>query len=155
YLMDEVIAPAITLKVIGRQWYWSYEYSDYINENSEGISFDSYMIPTNELETGQLKLLEVDNRVVVPIDTHIRIIGTASDVIQSFAVPSLRLKMDFIPGRLNQSSMLIQREGVYYGQCSELCGVWHGFMPIVVEAVSLEKYLSWLNEQLDNSPLNF
>jgi cytochrome c oxidase subunit 2 len=152
YLMDEVIAPAMTLKVIGRQWYWSYEYSDYINENSEGISFDSYMIPTSELEPGQLRLLEVDNRVVVPIDTHIRIIGTASDVIHSFAVPSLGLKMDCIPGRLNQSSMLIQREGVYYGQCSELCGVWHGFMPIAIEAVSLEKYLTWLNEQLDNSP---
>jgi cytochrome c oxidase subunit 2 len=151
YLMDEVIAPAITLKVIGRQWYWSYEYSDYINENSESISFDSYMVPTNELEPGQLRLLEVDNRIIVPVDTHIRIIGTASDVIHSFAVPSLALKMDCIPGRLNQSSMLIQREGVYYGQCSELCGVWHGFMPIVVEAVSLEKYLSWLNEQLNNS----
>jgi len=151
YLMDEVIAPAMTLKTIGRQWYWSYEYSDYVNDNSEGISFDSYMIPTNDLEPGQLRLLEVDNRIVVPIDTHIRIITTAGDVIHSFGVPSLGLKIDAIPGRLNQTSMLIQREGVYYGQCSELCGVWHGFMPIVVECVSLEKYLSWLNEQLNNS----
>lgn len=151
YLMDEVIAPAMTLKAIGRQWYWSYEYSDYVNENNEGLSFDSYMIPTNDLEPGQLRLLEVDNRVVVPIDTHIRIISTASDVIHSFAVPSLGIKIDAIPGRLNQTSMLLQREGVFYGQCSELCGVWHGFMPIVIEAVSLEKYLTWLNEQLNNS----
>lgn len=152
YLMDEVIAPAITLKAIGRQWYWNYEYSDYSNDNNEGISFDSYMIKTEDLEPGQLRLLEVDQRVIVPINTHIRIIATAGDVIHSWAVPSLGIKMDCIPGRLNQTSMLIQREGVYYGQCSELCGIWHGFMPIVVEAVSLEKYLSWLNEQLENSP---
>lgn len=143
----------MTLKTIGRQWYWSYEYSDYLTDkNSEGIAFDSYMIPTSDLEPGQLRLLEVDNRIIVPVDTHIRIISTAGDVIHSFAVPSLGLKMDCIPGRLNQTSMLIQREGVYYGQCSELCGVHHGFMPIVVEAVSLEKYLAWLSEQLDNSP---
>lgn len=151
--MDEVIAPAMTLKTIGRQWYWSYEYSDYVtDENTESVSFDSYMIPTSDLEPGQLRLLEVDNRVVVPVDTHIRIIGTAGDVIHSFAVPSLGIKMDCIPGRLNQTSMLILREGVYYGQCSELCGVHHGFMPIVVEAVSLDKYLTWLSEQLNNSP---
>jgi len=149
YLMDEVIAPAMTLKTIGRQWYWSYEYSDYLTDkDSEGIAFDSYMIPTSDLEPGQLRLLEVDNRIVVPVDTHIRIISTAGDVIHAFAVPSLGLKMDCIPGRLNQTSMLIQREGVYYGQCSELCGVHHGFMPIVVEAVSLEKYLAWLSEQI-------
>ena len=144
----EVIAPAMTLKAIGRQWYWSYEYSDYINDNNEGVSFDSYMIPTDDLEAGQLRLLEVDNRVVVPIDTHIRVMCTASDVIHSFAVPSLGIKIDAIPGRLNQTSLLVQREGVYYGQCSELCGVWHGFMPIVIEAVSLENYLSWLKSQL-------
>lgn len=126
----EVIAPAMTLKAIGRQWYWSYEYPDHLSGEApserNGISFDSYMIPTSDLEPGQLRLLEVDNRIVVPIDTHIRIIGTAGDVIHSFAVPSLGLKMDCIPGRLNQTSMLIQREGVYYGQCSELCGVHHG-----------------------------
>lgn len=110
------------------------------------------MVPTTDLEPGQLRLLEVDNRVIVPVDTHIRVITTGGDVIHSWAVPSLGVKMDSIPGRLNQTSMLIQREGVYYGQCSELCGIWHGFMPIVVECVSLEKYLAWITEQLNNSP---
>lgn len=147
YLMDEVIDPAMTIKALGHQWYWSYEYSDFVNENGESIEFDSYMVPEAELESGQLRLLEVDNRVVVPVGTHIRFIVTGADVIHSFAVPSLGLKIDSIPGRLNQTSTLIEREGVYYGQCSELCGVWHGFMPIVIEAVSLEKYLAWLNEQ--------
>ena len=147
YLMDEVIDPAMTIKALGHQWYWSYEYSDFVNENGESIEFDSYMVPEADLEPGQLRLLEVDNRVVVPIGTHIRFIVTGADVIHSFAVPSLGLKIDSIPGRLNQTSTLIEREGVYYGQCSEICGVWHGFMPIVIEAVSLEKYLAWLNEQ--------
>jgi cytochrome c oxidase subunit 2 len=105
------------------------------------------MIPDSDLEDGQLRLLDVDNRVVVPVDTHIRFVGTGADVIHAFAVPSLGLKIDVVPGRLNQTSVLIQREGVFYGQCSELCGVYHGFMPIAIEAVSLEKYLSWLDSQ--------
>jgi cytochrome c oxidase subunit 2 len=100
------------------------------------------MVPESDLELGQLRLLDVDNRVVVPVDTHIRFIVTGQDVIHDFAVPSLGVKIDAIPGRLNQTSVIVQREGVYYGQCSEICGVYHGFMPIVVEAVSLEKYLS-------------
>jgi len=148
YLMDEVIDPAMTIKVVGHQWYWSYEYSDYITENLDSIEFDSYLVPTDELEEGQLRLLEVDNRMVVPVDTHIRFILTGADVIHSFGMPALGLKMDAIPGRLNQTSVLIEREGVYYGQCSEICGVGHGFMPIVIEAVPLEKYLGWLNEQV-------
>jgi cytochrome c oxidase subunit 2 len=100
------------------------------------------MVPESDLELGQLRLLDVDNRVVVPVDTHIRFIVTGQDVIHDFAVPSLGVKIDAVPGRLNQTSVIVQREGVYYGQCSEICGVYHGFMPIVVEAVSLEKYLS-------------
>jgi len=100
------------------------------------------MVPESDLELGQLRILDVDNRVIVPVDTHVRFIVTGQDVIHDFAVPSLGLKIDAVPGRLNQTSLLIQREGVYYGQCSELCGVYHGFMPIAVEAVSLEKYLS-------------
>ena len=148
YLMDEVISPTMTLKVAGHQWYWSYEYSDFINEEGESIEFDSYMVPESDLELGQFRLLDVDNRVVVPVDTHIRFIVTGQDVIHDFGVPSLGLKIDAVPGRLNQTSVLIQREGVYYGQCSEICGVYHGFMPIVVEAVSLEKYLSWLDSQV-------
>jgi cytochrome c oxidase subunit 2 len=106
------------------------------------------MVPESDLELGQLRLLDVDNRVVVPVDTHIRFIVTGQDVIHDFAVPSLGVKIDAVPGRLNQVSVIIQREGVYYGQCSEICGVYHGFMPIVVEAVSLEKYLSWLDSQV-------
>jgi cytochrome c oxidase subunit 2 len=148
YLMDEVISPTMTIKVAGNQWYWSYEYSDYINEDGESVEFDSYMIPESDLELGQLRLLDVDNRVVVPVDTQIRFIVTGQDVIHDFAVPALGIKMDGIPGRLNQTSVNILREGVYYGQCSEICGVYHGFMPIVVEAVSLEKYLSWLDSQV-------
>ncbi|KAL0902978.1 hypothetical protein M5K25_028319 [Dendrobium thyrsiflorum] len=132
YLMDEVLSPSMTVKVAGHQWYWSYEDSDFLNES---IEFDSYMVPETDLEDGQLRLLDVDNRVVVPIDTHIRFLFTGADVIHDFAVPSLGLKIDAVPGRLNQTSVLIEREGVFYGQCSEICGVYHGFMPIAVEAI--------------------
>ena len=149
YLMDEVIDPAITIKAIGHQWYWSYEYSDYVNENGEFLGFDSYMVPTDELKKGDLRLLEVDNKVVVPVNTHIRVVVTGADVLHSWGVPSLGVKIDCVPGRLNQTSMLIKREGIYYGQCSEICGVQHGFMPIVIEAVSLDKYVPWISSQLE------
>lgn len=147
YLMDEVIDPALTIKAVGHQWYWSYEYSDFADEEGQSIEFDSYMIPVEDLEAGQLRQLEVDSRVVVPVNTHVRFIITATDVLHDFAVPSLGLKVDASPGRLNQTSTYIQREGVYYGQCSELCGVLHSSMPIVIEAVSLENFLSWLDSQ--------
>jgi cytochrome c oxidase subunit 2 len=153
YLLDEVIDPVITVKAIGNQWFWTYEYSDSVNDSGDTIEFDSYMIPDTDLQPGQLRLLEVDNRVILPVDTHIRFIITARDVIHSFAVPSLGLKLDALPGRLNQTSVIINREGVYYGQCSELCGILHGFMPIVIESVSLESYLLWLSSQ--NSPPHF
>jgi len=146
YLMDEVLSPTLTIKVSGSQWFWSYEYSDFINAEGESVEFDSYMVPEPEL--GQLRLLDVDNRVVIPADTHVRFIVTAKDVIHDWAVPSLGVKIDAVPGRLNQVSVLAQREGVFYGQCSELCGVYHGFMPIAVEAVGLDRYVSWLEEQL-------
>ena len=145
YLLDEVISPTITIKVVGHQWYWSYEYSDYINESGESIEFDSYMLPESDLELGQFRLLDVDNRVVIPTDTHIRLIVTGADVIHSFAVPSLGVKIDAVPGRLNQTSILAERTGTFYGQCSEICGVWHGFMPIAIEAVSVQDYLSWVD----------
>lgn len=145
YLLDEVISPTITIKVIGHQWYWSYEYSDYLNESGESIEFDSYMIPESDLELGQFRLLDVDNRVIVPVDTHIRLIITGADVIHSWAVPSLGVKIDAVPGRLNQTSFLAERTGVFYGQCSEICGVWHGFMPIAVESVSVQEYLAWID----------
>nr|AYR06674.1 cytochrome c oxidase subunit II [Rhodogorgon sp.] len=150
YAMDEVISPAITIKTLGHQWYWSYEYSDYINEEGDSIEFDSYMMPEEDLELGQLRLLEVDNRMVIPINTHIRIIVSATDVLHSWAIPSLGVKCDAIPGRLNQTSLFIKREGVYYGQCSEICGINHGFMPIVIEAVPLQNYVTWISNKLSS-----
>ena len=103
------------------------------------------MIPESDLELGQFRLLDVDNRVIVPVDTHIRVIVTGADVIHSWAVPSLGVKIDAVPGRLNQTSFLAERTGAFYGQCSEICGVWHGFMPIAVEAVSVQDYLAWID----------
>ncbi len=151
YLMDEVVDPAITLKVIGHQWYWSYEYSDYADQDGTTINFDSYMIPTADLEVGQFRLLEVDEKVVVPANTHVRVIITSADVIHSWAVPSLGVKLDAVPGRLNQTGFLANRSGIFYGQCSEICGANHAFMPIVVEAVSLDEYCLYINERLASS----
>lgn len=147
YSMDEVIDPSLTIKAIGHQWYWSYEYSD-LDDGS--IEFDSYMIPTSDLEVGDLRLLEVDNRIIVPVNTQVRVVITGADVIHCFAVPSLGVKADAIPGRLNQVNFLAKRPGVYYGQCSEICGSEHSFMPIVVEAVSQEKFINWINSQKED-----
>lgn len=142
YMMDEVLSPSMTIKAVGHQWYWSYEYSDFITDDGESIEFDSYMVPESDLEQGQLRLLEVDSPVVVPVDTHVRFILTGADVIHDFAVPSLGLKADCCPGRLNQVSILIERQGTFYGQCSEICGVYHGFMPIMVKAVSSDEFIT-------------
>lgn len=139
YVMDEIIDPMVTVKAIGRQWYWTYEYSDYL-PNSQ--AYDSYYTADSELAEGSLRLLEVDNPLVVPVDTHIRLLATATDVIHSVGIPSLGLKADAIPGRLNQVSLYINRSSTFYGQCSELCGVGHAFMPIVVKATSLDSYLN-------------
>src|ERR1700760_1585386 len=114
YLLDEVISPTITIKVMGHQWYWSYEYSDYVTDSGDAIEFDSYMVPEAELELGQFRLLDVDNKMVIPADTHIRLIVSSTDVIHSFAVPSLGLKLDCTPGRLNQASILVDRQGTFY-----------------------------------------
>ncbi len=151
YLMDEVIDPAITIKAIGHQWYWSYEYSDYADQDGTSINFDSYMIPTSDLEPGQFRLLEVDNRVVVPVNTHVRVIVTSADVIHSWAVPSLGIKTDALPGRLNQTGFLANRTGTFYGQCSEICGTNHAFMPIVVESVTLPKYCAYIESILSEA----
>ena len=149
YLLDEVISPTITVKVTGHQWYWSFEYSDYIDETGQAIEFDSYMIPDSDLEIGQFRLLDVDNRVILPVDTHVRLIVSACDVIHDYAVPSLALKVDAVPGRLNQASILAERTGTYYGQCSEICGVYHGFMPTAIEVVSLQDYLLWIESNFE------
>nr|AMW68088.1 cytochrome c oxidase subunit II [Mucroberotha vesicaria] len=139
YLLDEIDNPSITLKTIGHQWYWSYEYSDFLN-----VEFDSYMIPTNELEMNGFRLLDVDNRTMLPMNTQIRILVTAADVLHSWAVPSLGVKIDATPGRLNQTSFFITRPGLFYGQCSEICGANHSFMPIVIESIPMNNFINWI-----------
>nr|AIG23347.1 cytochrome c oxidase subunit II [Murexia rothschildi] len=138
YLMDEIFNPYLTVKAMGHQWYWSYEYTDY-----EDLSFDSYMIPTQDLNPGQLRLLEVDNRMVLPMELPIRMLISSEDVLHAWAVPSLGLKADAIPGRLNQVTLTTTRPGVYYGQCSEICGSNHSFMPIVLEMSTLKYFEKW------------
>jgi cytochrome c oxidase subunit II len=146
YLMDEVFDATMSIIVEAHQWYWSYQYPDFLDSDGELIEFDSYIVPESDLEDGGLRMLEVDNRLVLPIDTHIRFIVSSQDVIHSFASPSLGVKIDAYPGRLNQSSTYINREGVYYGQCSEICGILHSSMPIVIECVGLEDFLNFLSE---------
>nr|BDL61403.1 cytochrome c oxidase subunit II [Deiratonotus japonicus] len=147
YLLDEVNNPSMTLKTIGHQWYWSYEYSDFLQ-----MEFDSYMIPTNDLDQSGFRLLDVDNRTVLPMNMQIRVLISAADVIHSWTVPSLGVKADAIPGRLNQVSFLINRPGLFYGQCSEICGANHSFMPIVIESISINSFLNWISLSVDNSP---
>jgi cytochrome c oxidase subunit 2 len=131
----------MTIKVVGSQWYWTYSYPDH-----DGIEFDSYMIQEADLKPGQLRLLEVDNRIIVPEGATIKFLITAADVLHSFSVPSLGLKTDAVPGRTNEAWTRIDKKGVYYGQCSELCGVNHGFMPIAIEVVSKEEFAIWLEQ---------
>lgn len=147
YLMDEVTDPSLTVFVEGHQWYWSYQYPDFLNSDDEELEFDSYLVPESDLEDGGLRMLEVDNRVILPELTHVRFIVSSGDVIHSYACPALGIKCDAYPGRLNQMSVLINREGSFFGQCSEICGILHSSMPIVIESISLEKFLSWLQEQ--------
>lgn len=147
YLMDEVTDPALALLAEGHQWYWSYQYPDFLNSENEFIEFDSYLVPESDLENGALRMLEVDNRVVLPETTHVRFVITGGDVIHSYACPALGIKCDAYPGRLNQASVLLNREGTFYGQCSEICGILHTSMPIVIESVSIEKFVSWVQEQ--------
>nr|UDN39064.1 cytochrome c oxidase subunit II [Hyphessobrycon elachys] len=145
YLMDEIGNPHLTVKALGHQWYWSYEYTDY-----QDLSFDSYMIPTQDLMPGQFRLLEADHRMVLPMNSPIRILVTSDDVIHSWAVPALGVKTDAMPGRLNQTAFIAARPGVYYGQCSEICGANHSFMPIVVEAVPLTYFETWSSLMLED-----
>ena len=147
YLMDEVTDPSLTIFVEGHQWYWSYQYPDFLSEDGEELEFDSYMVPESDLEEGGLRMLEVDNRIILPELTHVRFIVSSGDVIHSYACPALGIKCDAYPGRLNQVSVFINREGSFFGQCSEICGILHSSMPILIESISLEKFLSWLREQ--------
>jgi cytochrome c oxidase subunit 2 len=143
YFADRTEDAQMTIKAVGHQWYWSYEYPD----NGE-FTFDALMIPDEEIDPakGQLRLLETDNRLVIPVNTKIRLLITATDVIHSFAVPAFGVKLDAVPGRTNETWTEVTQEGVYYGQCSELCGVGHAFMPIAVEVVSKERFAAWVEE---------
>nr|YP_009905714.1 cytochrome c oxidase subunit II [Ochetellus glaber]QGW36344.1 cytochrome c oxidase subunit II [Ochetellus glaber] len=139
YLSDEMHNNKLTLKTIGHQWYWSYEYSDLSN-----LTFDSYMIPSDSLNINEFRLLDVDNRCILPFNFPIRILTTSMDVIHSWTIPSLGIKMDSTPGRLNQMYLFMYRPGLYYGQCSEICGTNHSFMPIVMETTNFYYFKKWL-----------
>nr|WOW98907.1 cytochrome c oxidase subunit II [Metanigrus sp.] len=138
YIMEELINPSISLKIIGHQWYWSYEYSD-----SKKIEFESYM-KKNNMKLNEFRLIEVDNYLSIPFLTQIRLIISSMDVIHSWTVPSLGIKTDAIPGRINQAQMIINKPGLFYGQCSEICGLNHSFMPISLESIKLESFIKWM-----------
>nr|ASV47940.1 cytochrome c oxidase subunit II [Calanus glacialis] len=145
YMLDESIDSTLTLKVLGHQWYWSYEYTDFWSIlSTTQVEFDSYMVPSNELEVNMFRLLEVDNRTVIPFNIHIRMLITSADVLHAWTVPSLGVKADAVPGRLNQVKFIGQRPGVFFGQCSEICGANHSFMPIVMEVISPSSFLNWM-----------
>lgn len=146
YILDEINNPAITVKIIGHQWYWSYEYSDFKN-----LEFDSYIIPTTEINNFNFRLLDVDNRIITPFKTQVRILVSSTDVIHSWTIPSLGVKIDASPGRLNQSTFYINRSGLFYGQCSEICGANHRFIPIVIESISPSFFIKWINKSLLDS----
>nr|YP_009349911.1 cytochrome c oxidase subunit II [Holochlora fruhstorferi]AQM40084.1 cytochrome c oxidase subunit 2 [Holochlora fruhstorferi] len=146
YMLDETLDPIITVKTVGHQWYWSYEYSDLTTP----YEFDTYMIPLNEMNNNSFRLLDVDNRTVLPMLVQVRLLITAADVLHSWTVPTLGVKVDATPGRLNQTSFLMNRPGVFYGQCSEICGANHSFMPIVIESVDTKTFIKWLSNNLNS-----
>lgn len=141
YFADRTVEAEMTIKAIGNQWFWSYEYPD-----SDNLTFDAVIVEDGDLQDGQLRLLTTDNDVVLPVNTKIRILTTATDVIHALALPNLGIKIDAVPGRINETWVEIENEGVYYGMCSELCGSGHGFMPIMVRAVSKADYAKWVEE---------
>ena len=149
YFQDRAVDPEMTIKAIGHQWYWTYEYPDH-----DGLTFDALMIADEDIADGQVRLLETDNRIVVPVDTTIQVLLTADDVIHAWAVPAFGIKLDAVPGRLNETWFKAEREGVFYGQCSELCGVYHGFMPITVEVVSKSAFATWVVKAKEEFALN-
>lgn len=139
YLLEENRNPFISLKTIGHQWYWKYEYSNF------NLNFDSYIINKDELKIFIIRLLDVDNRVILPYNYIIRVIVSAADVIHSWTIPSIGIKVDATPGRINQLNFIINRSRIFFGQCSEICGANHSFIPISIERISLKYFLKWLN----------
>nr|ARH54931.1 cytochrome c oxidase subunit 2 [Cis micans] len=143
YILDETFNPSVSIKTIGHQWYWSYEYSDF-----KKTDFDSYMTNPNELKNFNFRLIDVENRMTIPFNSQIRMLITAEDVIHSWTVPSMGIKVDATPGRLNQMSFNSNRTGLFYGQCSEICGANHSFMPIVIESISPNSFLKWIKKMI-------
>jgi len=147
YSMEELVNPALTVKITGHQWYWSYEYTAMLYKGAERYAvndqFDSYLVDLANLGPLDLRLLAVDHALILPLKVHTRLIITSDDVVHSWAVPSLGVKVDAVPGRINQAMVYVQKAGTYYGQCSELCGTGHGFMPIVVEGVDWGIFALW------------
>ncbi len=140
YKQDRIPKADLTIKAIGYQWYWGYEYPD------ENIIFDSYMVEEKDLKADQPRLLAVDNEVVVPVGKVVKVLITANDVLHAWALPSFGVKRDAVPGRINETWFKAEKEGTYYGQCSELCGIKHAFMPIAVKVVSEDEYQEWLSD---------
>lgn len=143
YLLDEVYKPRITIKTVGHQWYWSYEYSDFTN-----VEFDAFIIPSKDIINSIFRLLDVDNRTVIPVNSQIRILISAADVLHSWTIPSLGVKVDATPGRLNQTNFFSVRPGLLFGQCSEICGANHRFIPIVIENSSHNYFIKWIKSQI-------
>uniref|UniRef100_UPI003001ABD5 cytochrome c oxidase subunit II n=1 Tax=Thailocyba longilobula TaxID=3019674 RepID=UPI003001ABD5 len=141
YMLEETTKPSITIKTIGHQWYWSYEYSDF-----KKIEFDSYMKPSNEINQNEFRLLETDNKIVIPFNNQTRMLMTSSDVIHSWTIPTLGIKIDASPGRINQGNMITNRPGLFYGQCSEICGANHSFMPIMIESIDIKSFINWIKK---------
>nr|ARH53703.1 cytochrome c oxidase subunit 2 [Anostirus castaneus] len=139
YLLDEINYPLMSVKSIGHQWYWSYELSDFKN-----VEFDSYMTPPADTKSSDFRLLDVDNRLPLPFKSQIRMMVSSTDVIHSWTIPSMGVKTDATPGRLNQTTFYMNRPGIYFGQCSEICGTNHSFMPIVIESVSPKMFINWV-----------
>nr|YP_009710897.1 cytochrome c oxidase subunit II [Ptilonyssus chloris]QGA47499.1 cytochrome c oxidase subunit II [Ptilonyssus chloris] len=138
YILDEMFSPSLNIKIMGHQWYWSYEYSEFNKE------FDSFYIPEQNLNKNMFRLLDVDNRMILPFNLNTRLLVTSFDVIHSWTIPSLGVKIDAIPGRINQINFFTYRPGLYYGQCSEICGANHSFMPICVEITNMNNFFSWI-----------
>lgn len=141
YVADRAPDAEMTIKAIGQQWYWSYEYPDHGD-----FTFDAYMVPEDELKPGQPRLLTADNALVVPVKTRVRLLVTGGDVIHSFAVPAFGVKMDGVPGRINETWFEVTETGTYYGQCSEICGTGHSFMPIEVRVVTRPEFENWVKQ---------
>jgi cytochrome c oxidase subunit 2 len=149
YFADSIEEVEMTLKATGRQWYWNYQYPDH-----GGFEFDAYMVPDADLQEGQKRLLSTDNMVVLPVETNIRLLITASDVLHAFALPAMGIKLDAVPGQVNETWVRINQEGIYYGQCSELCGTGHSYMPITVKAVSKVEFERWITQAKEDFAAN-